>query len=201
MPKQRDKESTKKRLVAALIEILKRNGFSGIGVNAVAEKAGVSKVLLYRYFDNLDGLFRSAADELDILKSDAILKAFLDDPKRPLRERVKEAFLKAHRELAADKLAMQLMIQELSEENALTRALAEARERQGIALTRRLAEELREELDLEAFLALASSSIYYLTLRARSVRIYNGVDIQSEAGWERLCGLLADIVVGSAGTT
>jgi AcrR family transcriptional regulator len=195
---QRDKHSTKRRLIAAVQTLIREQGFAALGVNAIAEEAGVSKVLIYRYFGDLDGLFRAVADELDMLKSDTIVSAFFENPGRPLHERVKEAFLTAHRELAADELTMQLMIQELSGENELTRALAEARERQGVALTRKLSSELGGRLDLNLFLTLASSGIYYLTLRSRSVRYYNGIDIQSDGGWERLCSLLADIVVGTS---
>jgi len=193
----RNKTATRTKLIEAVITILRTRGFENLGINAAAEEAGVSKVLIYRYFGDLDGLYGAVADQLDMLKGEAILEAFQRDPKLPLRERVKGAFLAARRNLAADELTMQLMIQELSHENALTRALAEARERQGIALTRRLSQALDDELDFEALLSLASSSIYYLTLRSRSVRYYNGIDIQSEAGWERLCGFLADLVVGA----
>ncbi len=52
----RDKEATKQRLIDAVGKILAERGFQNIGVNAIAKEAGVDKVLIYRYFDSLEGL-------------------------------------------------------------------------------------------------------------------------------------------------
>ena len=47
---------TRRRLISAVGSLLAREGFKGIGVNAVAREAGVDKKLIYRYFDGLPGL-------------------------------------------------------------------------------------------------------------------------------------------------
>ena len=36
------------------------------GINAIARQAGCDKVLIYRYFDNLDGLLQRVADNNDL---------------------------------------------------------------------------------------------------------------------------------------
>ena len=54
--KIRDRESTRARLIAAVGTLLAREGFTGLGVNAVAREAGVDKVLIYRYFGGLPEL-------------------------------------------------------------------------------------------------------------------------------------------------
>ena len=40
-------------------EVLARDGFGAIGVNAIARQAGVDKVLIYRYFGGLPELLRA----------------------------------------------------------------------------------------------------------------------------------------------
>ena len=35
-------------------DIIEESGFEGLGINAVAAKAKVSKMLIYRYFNSLD---------------------------------------------------------------------------------------------------------------------------------------------------
>ena len=59
----RDRERTKARIIDAVSGLLTRSGFRAVGVNAVAEAAGVDKVLIYRYFGGLAGLLSAVADE------------------------------------------------------------------------------------------------------------------------------------------
>ncbi|WP_269538730.1 TetR/AcrR family transcriptional regulator [Cerasicoccus fimbriatus] len=55
---KRNRQHTEKRIVDAAIDLLAEEGFQSFGVNAVAARAGVDKVLIYRYFDGLDGLLQ-----------------------------------------------------------------------------------------------------------------------------------------------
>lgn len=53
-----DKAVTIQRLKEAVRAIVAEEGVEALGVNAVAERAGVSKVLIYRYFGSFDGLLQ-----------------------------------------------------------------------------------------------------------------------------------------------
>ena len=52
----KNRQTTEMNLIKAVDELIEENGFEGLGINAVAAKAGVSKMLIYRYFNSLDGL-------------------------------------------------------------------------------------------------------------------------------------------------
>src|SRR5512137_2267848 len=52
----RDREATERRILDAAGRLLARDGFSGLGINAVAREAGVDKVLIYRYFGGIEAL-------------------------------------------------------------------------------------------------------------------------------------------------
>lgn len=52
----RNRQQTSNRIVESAIQLIEEDGFAAWGVNAVARSAGVDKVLLYRYFESLDGL-------------------------------------------------------------------------------------------------------------------------------------------------
>jgi AcrR family transcriptional regulator len=52
----RDRPATERRLIHAVEKLLVRGGFGVLGPSAVAREAGVDKMLIYRYFGNLDGL-------------------------------------------------------------------------------------------------------------------------------------------------
>ena len=52
----RNKEQTKQSLLDAVDSLVEESGYEALGINAVAAKAGVSKMLIYRYFGSLEGL-------------------------------------------------------------------------------------------------------------------------------------------------
>ena len=52
----KDRELTEKIILEAVGSIIENDGFEKLGVNAIAQRAGVSKVLIYRYFGGIDEL-------------------------------------------------------------------------------------------------------------------------------------------------
>ena len=44
---EKDRETTEKRLLTAVGEIVEESGLESLGINAVAQRAGVSKMLIY----------------------------------------------------------------------------------------------------------------------------------------------------------
>lgn len=52
----KDRELTEKRILEAVGNIIENDGFEKTGVNAIAQRAGVSKMLIYRYFGGIDEL-------------------------------------------------------------------------------------------------------------------------------------------------
>ena len=62
----RDRDATKKLLMASVVSIAERDGLQALGVNSIAREAGVDKVLIYRYFDGLYGLFEAVCAEADL---------------------------------------------------------------------------------------------------------------------------------------
>ena len=58
-PRVRDRQATEERILATVGQVLARDGFAGIGVNAIAREAGIDKVLIYRYFGGLPKLLRT----------------------------------------------------------------------------------------------------------------------------------------------
>jgi AcrR family transcriptional regulator len=207
----RNKERTKRKLIEATIALVREEGFERVGVNAIAERAGVSKVLIYRYFENLSGLFEAVADSIDPLQSTRFQELMAatgttdvegeadrfgssGDPGAMMKQMVFEL----HRGLKGDELTKQLLIWELSNRNELTEALSAARERMGLELTERLTTLLREggyepKADLNAVLALVTGGVFYLTLRSDSVQDFNGVDIRSDGGWARIADAVSNV--------
>ena len=53
---ERDREKTEEKLIQAVGDLILEEGFESLGLRKVADRAGVNKTLIYRYFDSLDGL-------------------------------------------------------------------------------------------------------------------------------------------------
>ena len=185
----RDRAATEARLLAAVGEVLARDGFGAIGVNAVAREAGVDKVLIYRYFGGLpqllaawgsSGQFWPRVDEL--LGGDP--KAFLALPAAERYARFMEHFIDG---LRARPLTLEILAAEILERNEFTAILESEREAWGEQATRLLGgAELARRPELQGLTILLVAGVQYLLVRSRRIRIFGGVDVQSDAGWRTL---------------
>lgn len=72
------------RLLEAGVELLSEKTFSEISMDQVAERSGVSKPMIYYYFDNKEGYYRAVAEHL--LKMARSMMMEIYDPQRSLRE-------------------------------------------------------------------------------------------------------------------
>ena len=69
MPLKRSRPQTESKFKDAVLDLVAESGCGALGVNAVAQKAGADKVLIYRYFGDLDGLLQTVADQQSWLPS------------------------------------------------------------------------------------------------------------------------------------
>ncbi len=199
----RDKEETRKKILEAVGEILSEEGFGGIGVNNVSRRAGVDKVLIYRYFGDLPGLLREFASGGDYWPSmeDLVEKAEGDN-RPPGASELAVALLKGYiRELRDSTSAQELLLGELVSRNELSEASARKRERQGADLIEALvrSDPEAERVDVAALGALLSAGLTFLMLRARTSEAYLGIDISSEEGWGRIERAMEELVRGVMG--
>jgi AcrR family transcriptional regulator len=65
----KNKENTKRKLLNAVGNIIRNEGFAKLGVNKIARYAGVSKILIYRYFGGYRELIRAYIAEKDFWKN------------------------------------------------------------------------------------------------------------------------------------
>jgi len=186
--KKRNREKTEETLLRSAAVLLRRDGFSEFGVNAVAREAGVDKVLIYRYFTDLDGLLAALADHLDlwpsveelVSESDAIYRA------RPAAQQVRIVFRNLMKGLRKRPLTLEIMAWELAERNPLTNRLEVERADLARIFTRRYGHTGPSEVDLSAFVVILSASINYLTARMRLMDDFNGMNIGDDQAWQRL---------------
>ena len=196
MPK--DKLLTRKKIIEALGRLLARDGIGEIGINAVAYEAGIDKVLIYRYFGDLEGLLRTFAEDVDLWPSmGALIGDEMNLRKNPnLREILVRYLHNQLKEIRRRKPTQEIMRWELLQQNSLTNSLSLLREKQMLDLLNKLSIKFEpdQENDLEALLALLNAGLIYMVLRSKVSEKYLGIDLHSNFGWKRLENIIAALV-------
>ena len=190
----RDRNATEERILAAVGEVLAREGFGAIGVNAIAREAGVDKVLIYRYFGGLPELLHAWGRSgrfwprvQDLLGNDP--QALLALPPAERYVRFFEHFID---ELRRRPLTLEVLAAEVAVRNELTAILETEREQWGEEATRVLGgPEMLARPHVQDVTLLLVAGVQYLLLRSRHIRTFGGVDIQHDDGWQRLLRSIA----------
>lgn len=179
----KDRDLTEKKILDAVGNIIIHEGFENIGVNSVAQKAGVSKMLIYRYFGSLDELITKY-----ILQKDYWINITVDPVKSSnLSRSIKQLFRQQIAQLREDTTLKRLYRWELSAKNASTNRLREKREKNGCQLIKIVSELTHSsEKEVAALATILSASISYLALSEELNPTYNGINLQSEKGWEQI---------------
>ena len=194
----RNRETTRQLLMGAVGELLAEKGFAGLGVNAVARQAGVDKVLIYRYFGGLSGLIKAFGQEGDFWPTIEELAGGDIDAFRQLSLDSKLTALGINflRSIRRRPLTQEVMAWEMVQRNALTEELEIIRETRMLRFAELFLPVDGARVDVMAMLAIFGAGLSYLVCRSRWVRWYNGVDLDSEDGWQRIETAVGQMVQG-----
>ena len=188
----RNRHATHDRLIAAVGIVLARGGFSAIGVNAIADEAGVDKVLIYRYFGGLPELLAAFARSRtfwppaeELIEKD--IEAFRSRSLSKRASMVLENYVKA---IQVRPLTVEILAWECVEHNALTRALADARAVEARRVWELAGVHPQDHALLAGLTTLFAAAINYLAIRSRVAKAFNTYDITSDTLWEQLTGVM-----------
>ena len=187
--RSRNRPLTEARLRQAVEELLVDGGFGALTPSAVARRAGVDKMLIYRYFGDLPGLIRSIAFAPDFfptfedLRGERTIAELLALPVSVRAAHVLELNANV---LLERPVVLELMVWELVERTELTAIMEEAREELGLRLLTELFPDVADKSRLRAMSAVLSAGVSYLALRRRKIRWYSGVDLKSDQGWKEI---------------
>lgn len=186
---QRDRAATEARILAAVGEVLAREGFAAIGVNAIAREAAVDKVLIYRYFGGLpellkiwgsSGRFWPSVNELLGPRPEDLLSL-------PEAERFARFFEHFIDGLRGRPLTLEILAAEVQQRNELTAILETEREAWGEQAAQVLAgPALSRRPELRTLSLLLIAGVQYLLLRSRHIRIFGGLEVRSDEGWAEI---------------
>jgi AcrR family transcriptional regulator len=196
----RDKEETKAKILQAVGKLLAESGFKQLGVNAIAREAGIDKVLIYRYFENLPSLLQAFGQESDYWITAQELFA---QPEIATAESLADCMVHIlqaiHQDLHQHPISQEILRWELLEANELTHELAALRDRTANTSLATLGDRFTfpDDVDVPAISAILVAGIVYLTLRTKLSPTFMGIDFSTPEGWKRI-EAAAELLLGRA---
>ncbi|MFD2970148.1 TetR/AcrR family transcriptional regulator [Sphingobacterium bambusae] len=186
----RDKEKTKRRLIATVGKVLQKYTYSGLTITNIAKESGLNPKLIYLYFGSLDGLIEEYILEKDFwsAKSRTHLTELLEQPETIGSTAINEVMQLQFDSFLKDKSIQRIIHWEMGMKNKLLRKVADDREDMSNQLLAHIDSTFEgTDVDIRATLALVLGGIYYLTLHAKNNgSTIAGIDINEDEGRERI---------------
>lgn len=190
--KKRDRERTKSKILKAVGEVIEQHGTEKVGVNLIARTAGVNKVLIYRYFESVDGLMEQyvrSGEYTSTLSTD-----YIDNiPELTPDERQKALTSLMHtftNDLRQRKATRDLLRWEIGTGKSM---LSDARNQIATRILSKIG-DLPYYNDTSALIAFISAGIYFLTISSDYREKMLDVDLQSDEGWKRIERVIDSII-------
>jgi len=179
----KSREQTESKILEAVASIVESDGFEKLGINTIALKANVSKMLIYRYFGGLEELVARFIMQKDYWANTDTL---ILNP-HSVGDSIKSMFRNQIEQLRNDVTLRRLCRWELSCHNASIDQLRDKREENGCNLIKVVSRLTGcSNSEVASLASILSASISYLTLIEDQCLTYNGIALQTDKGWEQI---------------
>ncbi|EGV31601.1 hypothetical protein HMPREF9431_01348 [Segatella oulorum F0390] len=179
----KNREQTEEKILEAVGSIIENQGFEKVGINAITTEAGVSKMLIYRYFGGVEELIAQYLIQKDYW---ANTDAAIINPEA-VGDSIKSMFRRQVEQLRNDITLRRLYRWELSTNNQNIRQLRNRREENGCRLIKMVSALTGcPDAQVAALASILSASISYLALLEDQCQSYNGICLQTDEGWNQL---------------
>ncbi len=179
----KDRDLTERRILDAVGRIVECEGFEAVGINAVAAESGVSKILIYRYFGSIEGLLSKYLEDKDFWLNFDIA----DLPQGDVKMFSKQIFRTYITMLRNSPALRKLYRWELSSKHPSINDLRQRREETALKIIGFVCDRSGESFDRVAGIStLITASVSYLCILGENCGVYNSLQIDSDAGWEKL---------------
>lgn len=187
------RERTEQQILDALEAQIRETGMRGVGINAIAKRAGISKELIYRYFDGMPGLLMAWMQEQDFWTSHPGLLEDGESSQQPPGKLILSMLRAQIDALAHNETLREVRRWELVELNEVTAQLAKRREKAARSFIDRI-DGLSPDMDVPALVSVMLAGVLYLMLRSKTESHFLGIPLRSNDGWLRLYAALEHIV-------
>lgn len=188
LPRARNRASTEERIINAAIGILSDSGFIGLGINPIAQRAGIDKQLIYRYFGGMDGVIAALGKNLGLWLTDAVEANDCQPIPGTYAELIASLIDTYIVGLRGSPLVQRLLAWELVQPGPALTALEAIRSEAVSTWMTRVKGDLKapEGVDAPAINALLLAGVHHLVLREASIGRFAGLDLADATGWSRV---------------
>jgi len=186
----RNKERTKLKLLDAVGEIIRSEGFSQLQLTKIEKIAGVNRKLIYDYFGAVKSLIETYIRSKDywVSYANSANKIVEESTGDHGRELIQMLLLNQLDSFSKDGDMQQIVLWQISHDNPLISEICAERERIGkILLTSTDSHFNGTNVDIRARMALMIAGIYFLVLHSKKVNsLFCGIDLNTPDGMERI---------------
>lgn len=180
---KKDRELTEQKILDAVGRIVEREGFESVGINAVANESGLSKILIYRYFGSIEQLLAKYMEEHDFWLNFDISLLPMDN----VKGFSKQIFRYYVQMLRTSPALRKLYRWELSSNHPSIQLLRQRREETAMQIINSVCKFSGEPLDRVAGIStLVTASVSYLCILGENCDVYNSLKINDDSGWKKL---------------
>ncbi|GAB3321421.1 TetR/AcrR family transcriptional regulator [Larkinella ripae] len=183
---KRNRAQTSQKIINALEEVVAEKGIEGVGINRISEKAGVSKVLIYRYFGGLDGLLTHyiKMGRLFPLLSPATLEQLRPVHENDLSKLWYKQVVHTYRFFRQVPAPFQILKATVMEGSQVADEASKAYDEELTRIVNQLS--YVKGADFQAISAVITGAMSYLTLLSKNNRTAVGINLATEEGWQRI---------------
>ncbi|WP_320171405.1 TetR/AcrR family transcriptional regulator [Maridesulfovibrio sp.] len=180
--------ATRRKILLAAYRCAAEKGFTKLDVDEIVQRAGVSRKILYSYFNGLENLLTElgASGIYWPTTEELLSNAPSRYPDLPPEEQIGAFFTALRRTLETRPDTLKLLAWEMVERTPLSEILEDIRVRTALEFYEHLKQDVPDDVDLPAAVALLGGGISYLAVRSLTSKSYGGVSLQEEIGWERM---------------
>lgn len=201
----RNPEVTRQMLIDAVGDILKEDGWRGLGVNKIALRAGVDKKMIYWYFSSYNNLLKTYIKSKDFWMP--VFEKFQSDGAelgQELPDFIRSIFMELFNVFYTEPEMQTFIHWQISDSRPVLREISEEREFQGAKIAEMTDPHFKDSgFNFRAVLALILGGVYYVVWHAKMNKTsVCGIDINIERDrldLIRSIGQIIDLVWDAAG--
>ena len=194
----KNKENTKRKLIDAVAEVFRKEGYSGLGVNKISRIAGVNKKLIYRYFKTFEGLVEAYVVETDywMVFAEKVQNMLDEENASDSQKLVIYILQNQFRYFSSDSQMQKLITWEICSASPLMKSIHNARESAGQKVLQLTDDHFEgSNINFRAISALLVGGIYYTILHSRhNGGMFSDIDLSTENGKEEIMRMIEEIV-------
>ncbi|WP_454801396.1 TetR/AcrR family transcriptional regulator [Mucilaginibacter phyllosphaerae] len=194
----RDKSRSTKKLLDAVGEIVRKEGYTGLNATNIAKHAGLSRRLITFHFESVDNLIETYVRSKDYWTTPAANANLVCPVSEPADSRkILESLLVNQLDyFSREEEWQKIIIWQISQRSQVMFEIAEEREKVGDEFFK-IADEFfdKTNVDIRAISGLLVAGIYYMVLHAKSNdSLFCGIDVNSVEGMNRIKKSIAEIL-------